>query len=251
MNPQKQILKAAAATAILGILSAGPAQAFTLTQGDLFTGDGTRVKFDFLESHGWFQSDFGVYDVTTDTYTTIFSEAYRSDSNALGPGASAAPSMGTCPTTVPDCESKFFTFEAGHEYSFFLSNGTDSPTVYSANSLNRTDYRWASFENQTKFFESLDVLNDETYKDRSLDVQLSSDLATSAGDRATLLAGMTGLIAFEDNGYRPDTGEWYHKDYNDVLVSVQVVPEPATILGLGLVGGAMALSRRRKENRAS
>jgi hypothetical protein len=61
-----------------------------------------------------------------------------------------------------------------------------------------------------------------------------------------LMAGLKMLI--EDNGIAGDN------DYDDFVVSARTsqasVPEPATLLGLGVVGGAMAL-RRRKINSLS
>lgn len=50
-------------------------------------------------------------------------------------------------------------------------------------------------------------------------------------------------IAFDDRGNNNDM------DFNDFRVNASV-PEPATVLGLGLVGGAIAVSRRRKARNA-
>jgi len=47
-------------------------------------------------------------------------------------------------------------------------------------------------------------------------------------------------IRFEDNG-----GD---EDFNDFTITAEMtdIPEPATLAGLGLIGGALALTRRRK-----
>lgn len=48
-------------------------------------------------------------------------------------------------------------------------------------------------------------------------------------------------IDFEDKGFAP-------YDFNDFTITAEMtdIPEPATLAGLGLIGGALALTRRRK-----
>lgn len=257
MNLQRRIITAAAGAAAIGLLSAGEAQAFTFTTDDYIVGDGTTVEFGFLESHGWFQSDFGVYNVTTGEYTTLFSEVDRNDKEILGPGNGGPDNQGTYGVTVKGSRFTNFTFEKNNQYSLFLNSEPDSPRVFSTTSLNQ-DKSWVTYGQQTKFFSDTSILDDGKWKSWSDEDLLSSDLAEADGSSATLLSGMKGLIAIEDNGFHGEgelAGQGIHRDFNDFLVTAEVVevsvPEPATVIGLGLVAGVMAVSRRRKEGKVS
>jgi hypothetical protein len=246
MNIQTKFFTAATVTAIAGLVSAAPAQAITFGSG-LIQGDGSNVHFSFQESHGAFQSQWGVYNKTTDTFFSLLEEVQGHD----GINPWSTDNMGTCGLTVLDCNASF-TFEEGNEYSFFLKNtyqGNEGKTIFSANELNPIQ-PWTTFEGQTKFFSDLSVLDDASYGTNN---SLTSDLATAASESVTLKAGMNALIAFEDQGIdtRQDgSGDYFHGDWNDFIVTASV-PEPATMLGLGVVAGAMTLSRRRKQDKAS
>jgi hypothetical protein len=251
MKAQTQFFTAAAATAIAGLVSAAPAQAFSFKTDDLIQGDGTSVNFTFHQSHGAFQSEWGVYNNTTDTFYSLFQEVQSHDRVQ----AVATDNKGTCGITVIDCNANFI-FEAGNEYSFFLRNLNNTghqKTVFSANELNPIQ-RWTKFENQVKFFSDLSVLEDASY---ATSASLTSDLAKADSESFSLASGMTALIAFEDQGKDPSTGQYFHGDWNDFMVTATVakpaalVPEPATLLGLGVVMGAMTLFRRRKEDKVS
>lgn len=236
MKTQTKFFTAAAATAIAGLVSAAPAQAISFGSG-LIQGDGSKVKFTFEESHGAFQSEFGVYNKTTNTFHSLFEEIAGSD----GYKPSSTDNVGTCGITVLDCQASF-TFEEDNEYSFFLKSywqGQEANTLFSANELN-SDPSWIDYGNQTKYFSDLTVLDDKYGTNESLD----SQLANWASENVTLKNGVDSLIAFEDNGLVD--GEYVHGDWNDFLVTA-TVPEPATILGLGIVAGAMTFSRRRKQ----
>ena len=54
-------------------------------------------------------------------------------------------------------------------------------------------------------------------------------------------AGTT--VIFDDNGADDD------QDLNDFVFTARAVPEPTTLAGLGLVAGALAVSRRRKASK--
>ena len=241
MKAQTKFFTAAAATAIAGLVSAAPAQAITFGSG-LIQGDGSNVHFTFHESHNWFESEWGVYNKTTDTFHTLFDEVLRND-----PGKGGRDNMGTCGITVVDCEASF-TFQENNEYSFFLKSVGNNPLnprlIFSANELNQ-DRGGMKFENQTKFLSDLSVLNDTRYQTNN---SPDSDLANWASENVTLKNGVDSLIAFEDSGLID--GEYQHGDWNDFLVTA-TVPEPATLLGLGVVAGAMTLSRRRKNDKAA
>ncbi len=244
MNAQTKFFTAAAVTAIAGFVSAAPAQAITLGGPGLIQGDGSGVYFNFLESHGNFMSKWGVYNNTTGTFTTLFEESQSSDKNNVR----LTDHKGTCGITVQDCQASF-TFEEGNEYAFFLENMFQGGTItiFSADELNEP-LRWTEFEGQTKFFSDLTILNDTRY---GTDKSLESDLAFAVGETFSLENGMTALIAFEDQGKNIlGDGKYVHPDWNDFLVTASV-PEPATILGLGVVAGAMALYRLRKQDKAS
>lgn len=244
MKAQTKFFTAAAVTAIAGFVSAAPAQAITLGPG-LIQGDNSHVYFEFVESHGYFKSEWGVYNKTTDTFTTLLGEVQRND----GVSPWATDHLGTCGNTVLGCQASF-TFEAGNEYAFFLQNigdGDHPITMFSANELN-SDQRWADFEDQTRFFADMSILDDARYGTYE---SLESELALATGETFLLQNGMSALIAFEDQGRNIlGDGEYFHGDWNDFLVKVSV-PEPATILGLGVVAGAMALYGLRKKDKAS
>jgi hypothetical protein len=246
MKAQTKFFTAAAVTAIAGLFSAAPAQAITLGPG-LIEGDGTHVYFDFIESHGQFRSDWGVYNNTTGTFTTLLGEVQRNDGTMVG----ATDHLGTCDITVTNCQASF-TFLEGNEYAFFLRNtgdGDHQKTVFSANELNPIQ-GWTEFVDQTKFFTSMSILDDTSYG-LGFDQSLTSDLALTASETFMLQNGMSALIAFEDQGLDTSgTGDYFHGDWNDFIVKASV-PEPATVLGLGVVAGAMALYGLRKKDKAS
>ena len=235
MNPQKQILKAAAATAVLGLLSAGPAQAFSFNDVISFNED-TRVNFDFVESHGWFKSGFGVKNTATGEETLLLDEIINRDAG------NELDELGTCEIALEGNCSAEFIFQAGTTYEFFLKRVRPD---------NNQELRNLSSTTHAKFFQGTSVLDDLSY--REYDTSPDSALGTTAGiDDANPFDGPV-LIAFDDEFNL--NGVTSHVDYNDFLVTATAatpvaVPEPATLAGLGLVVGGMALSRRRKENRA-
>jgi len=247
MNFQRTLLSVATATTLLGLVSTASANAFSLTTNNYIQGDGSTLKFGFLGSYGAFKSTFGIYNVTTGQSTSLFQEINRH--SLLGQkldNYGNADNINVLKTQ--------FTFESNNQYTFFLENNTESATVYSTTKHN-TNTPSKIFGQQAKFFSDLSVLNDQSYKylnpPSGLNTSTNSDLAKADGTIANLLAGKTGLIAFEDNGIDRTTNQWYHRDYNDFLVSAQVVqvsvPEPTTLIGLGMVAGTMTLVRRRRK----
>ena len=74
MKSQTKFFTTAAATAIAGLVSAAPAQAFSFNNSGISFNEDTTVNFDFLESHGWFKSNFGVID-STGKQTVMFTSS--------------------------------------------------------------------------------------------------------------------------------------------------------------------------------
>ena len=235
MKSQTKFFTTAAATAIAGLVSAAPAQAFSFNNSGISFNEDTTVNFDFLESHGWFESNFGVID-STGKQTVLFAETKRSD-------GSGPDNQGTVGNTVLNASAKF-KFEAGKQYAFFLDSGTDVWRDYDFYSTDSKKASFLGFANQFKFLQGTSVLSDLNYKYYSTSV--NSALGQTAGiQNANPFAGPV-LIAVEDSGVNG------HRDFNDFMVTAQVaVPEPATLAGLGLVAGAMAMSRRRKTNHSA
>lgn len=264
MKTQTKFFTAAAATAIAGLVSAAPAQAITFKTDGLIQGDGSTVKFDFLGSYGGFQSGFGIYDATNDAYHWLFQETQGTIASGANAWVGDLVLDNKGDDSIINVLEDTFTFVEGNEYSFFQgsSGGENNATVFSTNDLN-TSQSWVTYTNQAKFFEDLSILDDDSYQYYKNHVtgdliSTNSDLAQADGSLATLGLGNTGLIAFEDNGIKPSTGEYYHGDWNDFLVSATVVeqpgasvPEPATLAGLAMVAGAMTVTRRRKNGGAS
>lgn len=88
---------------------AGPTLFDTLSNG-IFSFDATTtLDFTFLESHGKYQSTFGILDVATNTKTDIFAET-----KAYNPGSNEANDWLNDAYVTPGEAS--FTFEGGKEY---------------------------------------------------------------------------------------------------------------------------------------
>lgn len=270
MHVQQQILSVAATATLvaIGMAYAAPASAITLTTTNYIQGNGSTVEFGWLGSYGGFHSKVGIFNVTTGQYFDLFAEKVAS--SVGGNATHANQGVLDNATFMQDIQSinTQFTFLQGHEYSFFLgsANASKSPTVFSTTSLNQNQ-PWLELGQQAKFFSDLSVLDDNSYKyirtvgNSTLTDSTKSLLAKAAGTNANLTLGMTGLIAFEDNGIRnPSNGstQGFHRDFNDFLFTATVidevaVPEPATLIGLGMFAGCMALSTRRRktEDKAS
>lgn len=246
MNAQTKFFTAAAVTTIASFISVAPAQAISFGS-DFIQGDGSQVDFTFLQSHGYFQSDWGVYNYTKNSFHSLLQEVRRND----GVKVVASDHKGTCGTTVLNCNASF-TFESGNQYSFFLKNigeKDDKRIVFSANGLNKiqTWSGWSTYQDQAKFFYNLSVLNDKRYETKD---SLSSDLAKTPGETVTLQSGLNILIAFEDQGINRTTGQYAHGDWNDFMVTAnqKEVPEPITGLVLAAAAGGVALRRAKKKS---
>jgi hypothetical protein len=264
MNIQQQILSVAATATLVGIgmAYAAPASAITLTTNNYIQGNGSTVEFGWLGSYGAFQSKVGIFNVTTREYFDLFAETKGFSSGGNGWDTKGVRDNATSIQDINSINTRF-TFLKDNQYSFFLGSANDvkNPTVFSTTSLNQNQ-SWVEFGQQAKFFSDLSVLNDVSYKYKEafegsgITDSTKSALARASGTNATLSRGMTGLIAFEDNGIRnptPDSPQNFHRDFNDFLFTATVVdevavPEPATLIGLGMFAGCMVLSSRRRKS---
>lgn len=150
-----QILIGVIAAGVLGTFSR-PAQAADQfdTNGIQFDVD-TIVEFEFVESHGAYQSTFGVINLDTGKKTPLLAEVKPSDSpqNVNTPtDYTRSPSKpdftGTPGNTVPQPLAEF-EFKAKTRYAFYLEstyNGRPAGIVYSSNALNSANNQQARFD---------------------------------------------------------------------------------------------------------
>ncbi|MGA9382982.1 MAG: PEP-CTERM sorting domain-containing protein [Phormidium sp.] len=234
MNLKQRLLTTAAAATLLGVVSAPAAQAAGLisTSSNLSFTQDTTFDFGFVLSQGQWRDFFGVFEVVNgqvnkSSFQSLIGEdlkAYDSAANDFNSTVGTSLSKGNAQ----------FTFKAGKEYTLGLR-------------INKTDTQPTS-QDQYVFVNS--AFNDTTQGyTNTTDGQVKINGGTSANPFAGLVT-----LAFEDhpvlwNGQK----NWVDIDYNDFVVTAKAtsVPEPATLAGLGLVAGALAVSRRRKASQSS
>lgn len=149
----------------MGVIAVGclsifsnPAQAAEQfsTKGIQFDAD-TIVEFEFVESHGAYQSTFGVLNLETGEKTPLLAEVKPSDNfqNVSTPSdyrrtPSKDDFTGTPGNTVPQALAEFY-FKANNRYVFYLESsykGRPAGIVYSTNSQNLGGNQQAKFEGE-------------------------------------------------------------------------------------------------------
>lgn len=229
MNIQSSSLTAAAAT-LIGIVSAIPAQAFTFGTGGISFNRDTTVEFNFNQSDGLYRSELKILEVLDggDLFVVkdLFKEVQAHDEGNENTGNN----IGTCGITVLVCEGTF-TFEANRQYtlglfSYHRTSNSSQSTVYSTSFLNEGQAQQALFGSWGS------IGSDTTLFDDAANYQASNPF----GDWVK--------IGFDDTGNNQD------RDFQDFTISARAVsvPEPTALFGLGIMAGAMAISRRRKSN---
>jgi hypothetical protein len=203
------------------------------TEGFVIFTQKTLVDFTFIESRGMFASDFGVYDEFGTLLTTLFSE----NNPGYDPGSNDATNdwLGTCPTTVPNCNASF-VFKEGVKYQFGLTapkGGTiltgvngDSGTVSDA-SLVAPDFS---------------IISDADSYDRST-VGPTAIKGGADPQVMTIDTSMYDWFVAINDSHPTDF------DVQDFIVgaNAEAVPEPGTLIGIGVVAGLGFLGSRRKQ----
>lgn len=226
-------LTAAAAASAVASFST-PALAASLTPSNFGVNGikfdtNTTVQFDFLESHGMWQTALGVYRKDSSLAGTLFTEDLRGSD----PGSNDSKNdwKGTCGLSVSNCTTTF-DFLAGVEYKFGLRRYNPArPDVVNA------PYSVGSDANKAKF------VYGGSYTYNLQGPTWISQNRDKTSLTATLSVGLDQvLIAMEDG---------YDKDYNDFLFKASVVkkvPEPSTALALLGAGVASLLGVRRRRH---
>jgi hypothetical protein len=165
-----------------------------------------------LGSRGKLMSSFGF--MSGGSFTSLLTET-----SAYNPGSGNANDwLGTCGVAIANCNTSF-TFLQGVDYTLGLLTGNK--------------------------FTAFGVAQEGSYT-----------FSTQSDERAnqpftTVNAPGSYVLGFEDKGYFRGQGNYWH-DYQDWTVKATVesesVPEPATLLGLSLVGGGLLFSRRKTRN---
>jgi hypothetical protein len=100
-------------------------------------GKDTKVEFEFIESHGAYQSTFGVINLVSGEKTPLLAEVKASDDPSLVSPRSR-DFVGTPGNTVAQPLASY-TFKAGQPYAFYMDStyqGREGGTVYSSNNRN-------------------------------------------------------------------------------------------------------------------
>ncbi len=136
--PTKHLLASLCLGLGLSAMAIGPAIADTLDNQTIKFDQDTIVEFEFLQSHGAYQSAFGVMNMATGEKTPLLSEV-KSDDADLSTSSRQNDFIGTPGNTVPQPLAEF-TFKANTPYTLYLQStlkGKDAGTVFSANELNK------------------------------------------------------------------------------------------------------------------
>ena len=245
--------------AIIGaLIPTVPAQAVSMFDNKgIFFEEDTEVQFDFLQSNGWWRSDFGVKNLDTGIENILLSEDLNVD-----PGSGWHNDNKGTPGIAVKNTSNSFTFQADTNYTFFLTsfnkNGNpDTPynTQYSTTTLNPTWYKYGTGDG---------AMGDGKFKITENDYDSSIDGTILPDEQRALFSGKLleenlANILFEDNT------TWGNNDFDDFVVQASIqndkieisqsrdlpssrdlpkedVPEPATFAGLALVVGGIFLS---------
>jgi hypothetical protein len=218
----------------LGLMAGAAVTLSIPAQASNFFGNGTfsfasnqTYNFQFLMSKGMWQSNFGVYNVTTKQFTTLFSEEAPGYDPYVGNKKNGDDAsrpfdwLGTCGVTVLNCTNNF-TFMAGNVYQFFLTGKT---TQFSSAPGNTA----FAYNGGAYIFNS----SGPTYNKTKTPIKATLNAPIGKG---------AALIAMNDT-HAIDV------DKNDFIVSAKPVstsvPEPATLMGLGVVASGFLASRRR------
>lgn len=230
-----------ASAAIASVLGSAPALAFTFgTDGIEFDRD-TKVDFTFNESRGSFQSTLQIFQVGSENRLTwtkdMFAETRASDNG------SANGWLGTCgegKTVQGNC-SESFIFLKNIRYALGLDSGSNGK-VYSTSSLNTkaNGTLWISDNSPQRGQQAVFGAFGSTRRDG---IKFNNPENFQSGDPfASQLK-----ISFDDRGYRNAWGipDLDFQDFSVTASTVSAIPEPASLAGLGVVGIAIAASRRR------
>jgi hypothetical protein len=242
-------------------LSTLPAQAATPSPftvgGVTFNTDGTftignaptTINFTFLESRGFYQSSFGIYDSgKKNLVQTLFTE------NAPGYDTIPVPSsdangdwLGTCGITITPAPCKIsYTFAQNTTYSFGLdsspqggltfteTSGTYDEGIEPAPGNNPANPPYSAFNSNSKiYYRSTVGPGAGGGQFKPIDTSPFS-FFTAINDTARIDADIQDFIVG-----------------GEIVGTTTTVPEPATLAGLGLVAGAMTMLRRRKGSQVS
>jgi hypothetical protein len=186
------------------------------------------IQMDGLGSRGMGLSSFGYFlpDQGESSFVSIFSETL-----AYNPGARAHTNdwLGTCGVAITGLCEVLVTFRAGITYQLGLLSQGLSTFGLGAND----SYTFNAVSDQ--FYDT---------KSRQYNAAHSSQFVTVSQGGA-LFIGMEDGEFVQTKASRTNPATYYY-DYQDWVVKAEAVPEPATLAGLGIVGGGLILSRRRK-----
>lgn len=233
-------------------LSAIPANAYTLNpNGTITFNKATKLDFTFLESRGKFRSDFGIYDATNmNLVATIFSEkpvTANKPNDGYDPGSNDGKNdwLGTCGVTVNPCTA-WYMFAPG-TYKFGLTAPAGA-TEFTAGA--------GSFDEGVAIAPGANtgpmpgfISDADEYWRSTVGPSKISSLPGGKGVAANWAFQKLDTSKYEFFVAINDSNK-IDGDVQDMIVGVKKTPEPATLGGLALVGGAMAMIRRRKENKA-
>lgn len=246
---------------------AGTASPFTVG-GVTFNKDGsfeigdtpTTIKFKFLESRGFYQSSFGIYDSnkpTANLVQTLFTE------NAPGynPGSNDPKNdwLGTCGITITPapCEINY-TFNKGTY--FFGLDSTPQGNIQYTEASGTFDAGVAGLGKPKGPIFPTGANNPANPPYSAFNSNAKSYIRSTIGPSAIAAGANPQFQTIDTSPFSfftaiNDTAE-IDKDVQDfivgaTIVTTQTVPEPATLAGLGLVAGAMTMLRRRKGSQVS